>query len=119
MRKSIWLALLVVLSLVAVASYAVECFSYEPNEQVWGYSSDEDFGGGSSYLGVDTRDVTSERLGDLKLKDEHDVILTLNGTAVESVEQLRRMIREVPPGRQVTLGISRAGQPVSLKVQLA
>jgi membrane-associated protease RseP (regulator of RpoE activity) len=140
MRKSIGLALLVILPLVAVASYAVECFSYEPNEQVWGYSSDEDFGGGSSYLGVDTRDVTSERLGDLKLKDEHgvevtmvdqdapagkagikerDVILTLNGTAVESVEQLRRMIREVPPGRQVTLGISRAGQPITLKVQLA
>src|SRR5207253_4444497 len=43
----------------------------------------------------------------------------LNGTTVESVEQLRRMIREVPPGRVVTLGISRNGQPLTLKAQLA
>jgi C-terminal processing protease CtpA/Prc len=89
---------------------------------------------------VDTRDVTPDRLAELKLKEEHgvevttvdqdapagkagikehDVILNLNGTAVESVEQLRRMIREVPPGRVVTLGISRNGQSLTLKAQLA
>jgi serine protease Do len=137
MCKSRLLTMLMTLPLLAVASYAVECYNFEPSDQSWGYSS-EDFGG--SYLGVDTRDVTSERLGDLKLKEEHgvevtmvdqdapagkagikehDVILNLNGSAVESVEQLRRMIREVPPGRSVTLGLSRAGQPVTLKVQLA
>jgi membrane-associated protease RseP (regulator of RpoE activity) len=32
---------------------------------------------------------------------------------------LRRMIREVPSGRVVTLGISRSGQPMSMQVQLA
>ncbi len=105
----------------------------------FGWSSD-DTSSGSSYLGVDTRDVTSDRLDTLKLKEEqgvevtmvdqdapagkagvkeHDVILTLNGTGVESVEQLRRLIREVPPGRVVTLGISRSGNPLTLKVQLA
>ena len=139
MRKSILLAVLIALPVAAIASYALECFSYEPREQTWGFSSDEDFGGGS-YLGVDTRDVTSDRLGELKLKDEHgvevtmvdqdapagkagirehDVITNLNGSPVESVEQLRRMIREVPPGRSVTLGISRSGEPLTLKVQLA
>src|SRR4051794_31347831 len=139
MCKSGFVAMLLALPLVAVTSYAVECYSFEPFEQSWGYSSEE-FGGGGSYLGVDTRDVTSDRLGDLKLKDEHgvevtmvdqdapagkagikehDVILTLNGSPVESVEQLRRMIREVPPERAVTLGLSRAGQPVTMKVQLA
>jgi membrane-associated protease RseP (regulator of RpoE activity) len=103
----------------------------------FGFSSDES---GGSYLGVDTRDVTTDRLGTLKLKDEkgvevtmvdqdapagkagvkeHDVILSLNGTEVESVEQLRRMIHEVPPGRVVTLGLSRNGQPLSVRVQLA
>ncbi len=103
----------------------------------FGFSSDEP---GSSYLGVDTRDVTTDRLGALNLKEEkgvevtmvdqdapagkagvkeHDVILSLNGTEVESVEQLRRMIHEVPPGRVVTLGLSRNGQPLSVKVQLA
>jgi len=43
----------------------------------------------------------------------------LNGEKVESVEQLRRMIRETPPDRVVTLGISRNGQPMTFKVQLA
>jgi serine protease Do len=50
---------------------------------------------------------------------EHDVILSVNGTSIESVEQLRRMIHEIPAGRQVTLGISRKGQEMTLKAQLA
>jgi serine protease Do len=50
---------------------------------------------------------------------EHDVIVSLNGTAVESAAQLRRMIKETPPGRVVNLGISRDGQPLTIKVQLA
>src|SRR6202171_5092845 len=105
----------------------------------WGYSSEEG-GGGSPYLGVDIADVSPERLGELKLKEEHgaevtmvdqdapagkaglhehDVIVSLNGTAVESTAQLRRMIKETPAGRVVTLGISRDGQPLTIKVQLA
>ena len=136
MRKSI-LAILILPMFAAVANGGQLC-SQEPFSEAFGYSS-EDFGGGS-YLGVDTRDVTSDRLGDLKLKEEHgvevtlvdqdapagkagvrehDVILSLNGNQVESVEQLRRMIREIPPGRLVTLGISRGGQPITLKAQLA
>lgn len=95
---------------------------------------------GRSYLGVDIRDVTSDRMAALKLKEErgveitmvdadapagkaglreHDVILDFNGTAVESEEQIRRLIREVPPGRTVTLGISRDGAPMKINVQLA
>jgi len=105
----------------------------------WGYGSEEG-GGGSSYLGVDIADVSAERLGELKLKEEHgaeitmvdqdapagkaglhehDVILSLNGTTVDSAAQLRRMIKETPPGRVVNLGISRDGQPMTIKVQLA
>jgi hypothetical protein len=104
----------------------------------YGFSTDEESTG--SYLGIDITDVTPERLSALKLKDErgaevtivdqdapagkagikeHDVILTINGTTVESAAQLRRMIRETPPGRVVTLGISREGQPLTVKVQLA
>ena len=95
---------------------------------------------GRSYLGVDIRDVTTDRIAALKLKEErgveitmvdadapagkaglreHDVILDFNGTAVESEEQIRRLIREVPPGRTVTLGISRDGAPMKINVQLA
>src|SRR6185437_14506591 len=136
MRRSI-LALMILPMFAAVASGGQLC-SQEPFSESFGYSS-EDFGG-SAYLGVDTRDVTSDRLSDLKLKEEHgvevtlvdqdapagkaglkeyDVILTINGSQVESVEQLRRMIHEIPPGRVVSLGVSRDGQPMTLKAQLA
>src|SRR5437660_4243198 len=39
--------------------------------------------------------------------------------AVESRAQLRRMIRVTPAGRVVSLRISRDGQPLAIKVQLA
>src|SRR4051794_2636876 len=96
--------------------------------------------GGTSYLGIDTQDVTPQRMAPLKLKEErgvevltvdqdapagkaglkeHDVILEFNGTRVEGVENLRRMIHEVPPGRTATLSVSRDGKPMTFKVQLA
>ncbi|HEX3352685.1 MAG TPA: PDZ domain-containing protein [Terriglobales bacterium] len=136
MRNSI-LRVLIVPVLLAVA-YGAQWYSQEPFDENFGYSG-EDFGGGS-YLGVDTRDITADRLSDLKLKEEqgvevtlvdqdapagkaglkeHDVILSINGSQVESVEQLRRMIHEIPPGRVVTIGISRDGQSMNLKAQLA
>ncbi len=125
--------------LLCMASFALTATMYSaevpydrPGENWnWGYGVEEG-GGGSSYLGVDIADVTTERLGALKLKEEHgaevtmvdqdapagkaglkehDVILTLNGAGIESAAQLRRMIRETPGGRMVTLGISREGQP--------
>src|SRR5437016_13868371 len=135
MRKDSWIAMLLPVMLLSFA-YAGE-FSFHSFGEGGGYSSEE-FGTGS-YLGVDISDITSDRVSALKLKDEHgvevtmvdqdapagkagirehDVILTLNGTQVESVEQLRRMIREIPPGRVVTLGISRDGQPMRIKGQL-
>jgi serine protease Do len=101
--------------------------------------SSEDYSGTSSYLGVDIADITTDRLGALKLKEEkgvevtmvdqdapagkagikeHDVILTMNGTIIDSKTQLQRMIHETPAGRVVTFGLSREGQPVTLKVQL-
>jgi serine protease Do len=134
-RSMLTIALIVPLLAVAACADNLTVSSSPDN---FGFSSEES--GGSSYLGVDTRDITADRLSALHLKEEHgvevtmvdqdapagkaglkeqDVILTLNGTQVESVEQLRRMIRETPPGRIITLGISRNGQPMSLKVQLA
>jgi len=95
---------------------------------------------GGSYLGVDTQDVTSDRLGALHLKDErgvevtmvdqdapagkaglkeHDVILSINDQQVQSVEQLRRLIHEIPAGRNISIGISRDGQPMTVHAQLA
>lgn len=97
------------------------------------------YGLSRSYLGVDICNVTQDRLGALKLKEErgveitmvdkdgpaaksgikeHDVILDFNGTKVDSEEQLRRLLRETPPGRTISLGLSRDGQPLTIKVQL-
>jgi len=136
MRSAI-LTMMLALPLMAAGS-CVQGLAYGPGSEAYGFPS-EDFGS-NSYLGVDTRDITPDRLGQLHLKEEsgveitmvdqdapagkaglkeQDVILTLNGEKVESVEQLRRMIHEIPPGRLVTLGISRNGQPMTVKVQLA
>lgn len=113
-------------------------WSVDQPGQPWVFSSEDN--NNMSYLGVDIADVTPERLSTLRLKDEkgvevtmvdqdapagkagikeHDVILSMNGTAVESKAQLQRMIHETPPGRVVTLGLSREGQPITIKVQLA
>ncbi len=133
--------LLCMLLFTLVASAQPAELSHDSTDEswIWGYGSEEG-GGGSSYLGVDIADVSAERLGELKLKEEHgaeitmvdqdapagkaglrehDVILNLNGTAVESAAQLRRMIKETPPGQVVNLGISHDGQPMTIKVQLA
>ena len=40
----------------------------------------------------------------------HDVILQMNGQVVESEEQLRRMLKDMPVGRSVSFVISRDGQ---------
>src|ERR1700730_2985626 len=110
----------------------------QPESQPYVLLGDEP--GGSSYLGVDTRDITPERLAELHLKEEsgvevtmvdqdapagkaglkeNDVIVTLNDQKIEGVEQLRRIVHEIPAGRTVTIGISRDGQPMTLKAQLA
>lgn len=94
----------------------------------------------TSYLGVEVNDVDSDRVAALNLKEEtgvevlgvdqdapagkagvkeHDVILAVNGTKIESEEELRRIIRETPPGRTVDLLISRNGQQMTLKPTLS
>lgn len=135
MRKYFLFALLIS-PLIAANSFA-SC-SPAVLEQPFGYSSDDS--GGASYLGVDTRDISPDRVAPLHLKDEqgvevtmvdqdapagkagikeHDVILSVNGDHVESVEQLRRLIHEIPSGRTVTIGLSRNGEPMTVKAQLA
>ncbi len=127
---------------VVIAAVLATTPAARPAAQMSGQSfpfyGEEPWGG--SYLGVDTQDVTSDRLGALHLKDErgvevtmvdqdapagkaglkeHDVILSINDQQVQSVEQLRRLIREIPPGRVISIGISRDGQPVTVHAQLA
>ncbi|MGH9510607.1 MAG: PDZ domain-containing protein [Terriglobales bacterium] len=128
-----------ILPVLAMAMIAGRSDVLFASEEASGFPAD---GGESteSYLGVDTRDITPDRLAPLQLKDEkgvevtmvdqdapagkaglkdHDVILGVNGTEVESVEQLRRLIHEIPAGRTVSISLSRNGQPMTVKADLA
>jgi serine protease Do len=96
--------------------------------------------GGNGYLGVETRDVSDDEVATLKLKEalgaeiiniDHDgpackagmqmrdVILQVNGQVIEDEDQLRRMLREMPAGRTVSVVISRDGQTQTLTMQMA
>lgn len=95
---------------------------------------------GQGYLGVDIRTVNEGTAKDLHLREargavvitvdhdgpawkagirEHDVVQSVNGTSVESEEQLRRMLRELQPGRTVQIGISREGSSQTLNATMA
>jgi S1-C subfamily serine protease len=92
------------------------------------------------YLGVYITDVDADKAQTLKLKEvrgavitliDHDapagqiglkindVVVALNGQNVDDAEQLRKMLRDLPPGRKVSLEISRDGNIQTLAVQLA
>ncbi len=136
MRRQV-LTAIAICPLLLGFSQAAQNYSTDHPGEGFVFSSED--AGTSAYLGVDIADVTTERLSALKLKEEkgvevtmvdqdapagkagikeHDVILSMNNTAIESGAQLRRMIHETPAGRVVTLGLSRDGQPMSVKVQL-
>lgn len=136
MRKSV-LTTILLLPFLLTFSHAEQTWTVDPPTPLLGIPSEES--GTGAYLGVDVTDVTSGRLSALKLKEEkgvevtmvdqdapagkagikeHDVILTLNGNAVDSGAQLRRMIHETPAGRVVAVGLSRDGQPLSIQVKL-
>ena len=93
--------------------------------------------GSSSYIGIGVADIDAERARALKLSDVHgvevknvagdgpaakagikedDVILEYNGERIEGKEQLIRMVRETPVGRQVHLGVWRNGAARSVTV---
>jgi len=91
------------------------------------------------YLGVWVDDVDNEKAQTLKLKEvrgamitliDHDapagqiglrvndVVVQLNGQNVEGAEQLRRMLKEIPPGRKVSIEYSRDGNLQTISVEL-
>lgn len=92
------------------------------------------------YLGVETRDVSEDQLGVLKLKDArgaeitnldhdgpackagmrmHDVILQMNGQVIENEDQLHRMLKDMPVGRSVSFVVSRDGQTQTMTMTTA
>jgi len=94
---------------------------------------------GGSWLGVETREVTSNNAKELKLPGErgvvlgriapdspasksglreNDVVTEINGQQVEGAMQFRRMIREIPAGRSVQLTVWRDGRTEKINVTL-
>jgi serine protease Do len=91
------------------------------------------------YMGVLVADVDSDAAQKLRLKEvrgavitliDHDapaaqagvrvndVVLQVNGQAVEGAEQFSRMLREIPAGHTVTMLISRDGNQQTIAVEL-
>jgi C-terminal processing protease CtpA/Prc len=94
---------------------------------------------GSSWLGVELHEVTSDSAKELKLSSERGVVLgkvvpdspaakaglkendavtEINGQRVEGAAQFRRMIHEIPAGRSVQLTVWRDGRAQNLNVTL-
>jgi serine protease Do len=94
---------------------------------------------GGSWLGVETSEVSSDNAKELKLPSErgavlgriapdspasksglreNDVVTEVNGQPVEGAMQFRRMIREIPAGRNVQLTVWRDGHTQKINVTL-
>ena len=95
--------------------------------------------GGASYLGIGVADITAARAKALNLKEERgaevtnvakdspaakagikegDVVLEYDGAAVHGIEQLTRMVRETPIGRQVKISVWRGGAAQTLSATI-
>ena len=96
-------------------------------------------GDGSSWLGVELHEVTSDTAKELKLPaergvvlnsivadspaakaglKENDVVTEINGQRVEGAAQFRRMIREIPAGRAAQITVWRDGRAQTISVTL-
>ena len=100
------------------------------------FVSSSDDGG---WLGVEIGEVSAEKAKNLRLSSvrgvivddvepdspaakagvkENDVITQYDGQPVEGTVQFRRLVRETPPGRTITLSISRGGSTQNISVEL-
>ena len=96
-------------------------------------------GDGSSWLGVELREVTSDTAKELKLPaergvvlssivpdspaakaglKENDVVTEINGQRIEGAAQFRRVIREIPAGRTAQITVWRDGRAQTISVTL-
>ncbi|MEX2301546.1 MAG: PDZ domain-containing protein, partial [Bryobacterales bacterium] len=92
-----------------------------------------------SYLGVHLIEVSDERARELGMKEPYgveimsvasgspagdaglrkrDVIIRYSGQRVEGQEQLVRLVRETPVGREVEVGVFRNGSEINLNIEV-
>ncbi|HKV61931.1 MAG TPA: PDZ domain-containing protein [Candidatus Acidoferrum sp.] len=94
---------------------------------------------GSSWLGVETHEVTADKAKELKLSaergvllgkivpdspaakaglKENDIVTEINGQRVEGAAQFRRIIHETPAGRSIQLTVWRDGRSQTISATL-
>jgi S1-C subfamily serine protease len=94
---------------------------------------------GSSWLGVETHEVTADKAKELKLSaergvvlgkivpdspaakaglKENDVVTEINGQRVEGAAQFRRMIHEIPAGRSIQITVWHDGRTQTVSATL-
>jgi serine protease Do len=109
--------------------------AWEQEPRVFTSSTDE----GSGWLGVEIGEVNAKKAKDSRLTEvrgvevvdvepdspaakaglkEHDVITRYDGQAVEGTVQFRRLVRETPAGRNISMTISRSGSTQEISVEL-
>ncbi|HKO24626.1 MAG TPA: PDZ domain-containing protein [Chloroflexota bacterium] len=129
---------LVLLTMAAAASPAVASSPSDPAGAAQFFLGNN--AARQGYLGVDVRDIAPDQVSVLKLRDghgaeivmvdhdapagkcglrEHDVILQMNGTAIEGREQVRKMLHDMTPGKALQLVISRDGQQMTINTQMS
>jgi len=138
MRRAIEFGLVLLVSAAAMGSPAMAA---SPSDNT---VAAQFFLGGASarqgYLGVDVRDIPADQVSVLKVRDahgaeiimidhdapagkcglrEHDVILQMNGQAIEGRDQVRKMLHDFAPGKALQLVISRDGQQMTINTQMS
>jgi len=126
-RTIVWLTSVVALSLLGTSMLRAQRRGSPGAGGVVAWSG----GDGEAWLGVRLEDVTADRARELKLPGEYgavitkvtedspaakaglkadDVVLEFAGERVRSAAQLKRLIRETPAGRSVSVKLSHDGQ---------
>lgn len=109
--------------------------SAEQAQQLFTLNSAEDTG----WLGIEIGEVSADQAKEFKLPEvagvlvsevvpsgpaakaglqPNDVVLQYDGTKVEGTVQFRRLVRETPPGRTVSMTVMRDGRETKLSVQV-
>ena len=131
-----------ILAKLAVAQERIEEAQQTPAPAARVFLNGEDFSAAdeTGWLGITPEDISSDRAKELKLsaargvyvseveKDSPaekaglksgDVVTEFNGTHVEGVTQFRRLVRETPPGHNVSIVVTRDGKSQTLNATLA
>jgi serine protease Do len=127
--------------LIAIAAVSLGCIMALPvsSAQARVFSNVLQLDTGGAYLGIQMEDVNAGNLSKYRLNSERgaivrsvvkgspaeaagikedDVILEFGGTQVWSSQQLSRLVRETPVGRNVDLVVSRDGKRMNLSAKL-